>query len=1058
MPIVRFERNKPLLALGSAVGIEIEADASADVVGALADKDRKKPFPDRDIELASGSLGFPDDKPLTFKGERGAVTFGGSAGATAFAAIGVFTDPAKVRGMLKADEHVANGLGFGDAPATRLLVLRWGYDVKASAKGAMALGAGGAVTLGVEGAREGLFAVVHRFARDEGAAAVLGRAVSSWRPPALVKAAADLDPGTWLVAEVDGAIGVTLGTTLGYDFSWVRETELGALTGDIGLRLQLGLAASIGFSAKSRYCVVVARETEREVLRLALFKLAYKGVKVAGSATAKAQVTDTLLPGTADDFVKAVFGVRGEQIIQVLEPLETWAASDQPIPAALAGLTSDYLQRLLTDLTGIDASTSFAAARGKLLDLLATWNRLPARVSSLVFTLIEARVDLTSLRSIVSRAAAADQAALAQLVEAETATGAFFARPEGRLLEALAGGPLIEAITETRAFASFSAAATTLDHLLDPQGALLDVLVTLQARVARTLRLEQLETIATATDFEKLDALFRRQLSEFLGKAFDFGDLEKVRQAIVVLSTKKNEYYAKAKDALARKYTFELAAAYQRASTDTALIDVEFDFGQAQPGLAELWAGARDGVFDRLFLEPRPDVVLHAGALTHGVTRHAHVEVSLPFFTGTIDHVNTALASARVEEEGGRVIVYDVTAEDVVSTTSILPRKKTLRDSRLTIGAFLPMDAATRRLRVHSTDAMTYTYSFDQARTRMTRGDLQFQIKPLLTRFFPGAFPEGTSIDTWITDLDKTIDAIEHNGSDNFGNTLLALDLTLPGRVPAAWLSAPADAAARPYMRMSRNIQGALKALIPPDYFQDRERYAGANAKAAALMIYAAIPPSTSIGLDGTKAEISRDVEAYWDIADPRQRDAMMTHPLAIAALVEAMKDVHDMFLAAGRKSDASFYQPGELGKLLGVVQGKEGREHLLSLLQMEQDIIDAALKAGLRLAAFHQQAGASPRQAIAALEGFGAALTSAFNAKVASVYGGGALRTLGTMLFVAAARGLSDELQGIQPSGLLRLTVLKQTKAFPPRGFPKVFDVSVDDVVVDQQFVHVSR
>ena len=100
---------------------------------------------------------------------------------------------------------------------------------------------------------------------------------------------------------------------------------------------------------------------------------------------------------------------------------------------------------------------------------------------------------------------------------------------------------------------------------------------------------------------------------------------------------------------------------------------------------------------------------------------------------GTIDHVNQALASARVEEEGGRVIVYEVTAEDLVSMTSLLPRKKTFRDSRLTVGAFLPMDTATGRLRVHSTDAMTYTYSFDQARTNMKRGDLQFQVKPLVS-------------------------------------------------------------------------------------------------------------------------------------------------------------------------------------------------------------------------------------------------------------------------------------------------------------------------------------
>jgi hypothetical protein len=78
-----------------------------------------------------------------------------------------------------------------------------------------------------------------------------------------VRTASDLDPGTWLVVEVDGAIAVNLATTFGYDFSWVRETELGELKGDIGLKLQLGLAASVGFTARSRVAVVVSAARER---------------------------------------------------------------------------------------------------------------------------------------------------------------------------------------------------------------------------------------------------------------------------------------------------------------------------------------------------------------------------------------------------------------------------------------------------------------------------------------------------------------------------------------------------------------------------------------------------------------------------------------------------------------------------------------------------------------------------------------------------------------------------------------------------------------------------
>ena len=1048
MPTIPFSRNKSLLDGTSTAGIEIKTDASADLLTAIAGK---KPFPDRDIEVTKASLKFQGETDLTFNSDRGKVTFKGSA--SAFAALGVFSDPAKVRELLKADEHVASGLTFGGAAGSRLVVFRWGYDLTASAKGAMALGAGGAVTLGVEGEREGLYAVVHRFDAAEPAVTVLGRAASSWRPPALVKAASDLDPGTWLVAEVDGSLAVTLATTFGYDFSWVRETALGQLKGDIGLKLEMGLAASVGFTAKSRYCVVIARETEREVLRLSLFKLSYKGVKVAGSATAKAQFTDNLLPATANDFVKGVFGVRGEQIIKVLGPIEKWAGGTTPIPEALAGLTSDYLQKLLTDLTGIDAATTFESARGKLVGFFATWDRLPARASSLVFKLVEEQVDLTSVRKVVNAAAGADKVSLKALVDAETAKGDFFSRPEGRVLESLASGPLLTALTQSAAFDRFTAAARELDRLLDPAGGLVDVLVALQKRVDETLKLDRIEQIATETDFKTLDALFQRQISEFLGRTFDFSAVTEVRKTIKLLNEKKNEYYDKAKQALKRKYTFELAAAYERATTDTALIDAEFDFGAAKPGLDSLWADALGGKFDQLFLEPRPDVVLHTGALTHGVTRHTHVEVTLPFFKGTFDNVNNALATARVEEEGGRVIVYDMTAEDLVSTTSILLRKKTVRDSRLTIGAFLPMDAATRQLRVHSTDAMTYTYSFDQARPKMKRGDLQFQIQPLIRRFVPKAFPEGTSFDTWITDLDKTIDTIENNGSDNFGNTLLTLDLTLPSRVPAAWLSAPAEKAAVPYMRMSRNVQDALKVLIPTDYFQERKKYDGADAVAAALMVYAAIPSSTSISVDGNRVSLNRDQDVYWDINDGDQRDAMILNGATRDKLLESMLKVHDMLEAIGLKGAASFYERGQLERIRSAARG-QGLSHLRSLLQMELDIIRSAHKAGLRMAEFREKAGASPREAVNALEGFGSALTSAFNAKVSSVYGGGALRTMGTMLFVAAARGLSDELQGIQPSAMLRLIVMKKDATFPPAGFPNVVDLAAEDVVVDQQFV----
>ena len=67
----------------------------------------------------------------------------------------------------------------------------------------------------------------------------------------------------------------------------------------------------------------------------------------------------------------------------------------------------------------------------------------------------------------------------------------------------------------------------------------------------------------------------------------------------------------------------------------------------------------------------------------------------------------------------------------------------------------------------------------------------------------------------------------------------------------------------------------------------------------------------------------------------------------------------------------------------------------------MELDIIRSAHKAGLRMAEFREKAGASPREAVNALEGFGSALTSAFNASAGPGY---TMRTLALRCSNAAA------------------------------------------------------
>src|SRR6185436_1210304 len=99
----------------------------------------------------------------------------------------------------------------------------------ASASGAVALGAIGAATLEVSGKRESLFAVIRRLPADTPARLVVQSTVDSWILPRQIASIDQVEPGTWIAADVAGGISVALGAQVGYDFNWVREARLGGL-------------------------------------------------------------------------------------------------------------------------------------------------------------------------------------------------------------------------------------------------------------------------------------------------------------------------------------------------------------------------------------------------------------------------------------------------------------------------------------------------------------------------------------------------------------------------------------------------------------------------------------------------------------------------------------------------------------------------------------------------------------------------------------------------------------------------------------------------------------
>ena len=521
---LRFDRTLLFPGGQGAAGLEIPSAGDPEIIAALT---RNLPFPDRDIALGAVELKADGGRDFAF-GDSAPVSFKGSA--SAFAGLGIYRDPAAALGALRFEDSIERGLGLETGDGRRFVLLQWGYDAAAAAKGAVALGYGAKATFGVDARNEGVFAVVRRVQADMPALDALESAVLSWRLPRQIRAADDLEPGTWIIAEVDGGIGLQLGAQFGYDFNWSRETALGGLKEDIGLRLQLAVNAAVGLSASGKYAVVVARPSEARKLRLQVVKQSKKGLKFAFNAGAEVGADFSNLPPGPDDFIKAVFDVHGAQIIDDLHAIEKWTDPNTPLSGPLAGLGVDYAKKLLSEITGVE---HFDEARGRLLEFLKQWDSLPHRVSTMVYKLVEENrtEELEAVRAVSTALAKGTTAP----IESELRKVAFFSTPAGRFLEAIATDGVLPLLT-SGVPDSIRETAETATKLLDPAG-LEKTLRGLQSALLARLNLDQLDA-KTPDDWLKL------KLSHFLGPHNRFqpgysgcaeGHRQSARQARAVL-------------------------------------------------------------------------------------------------------------------------------------------------------------------------------------------------------------------------------------------------------------------------------------------------------------------------------------------------------------------------------------------------------------------------------------------------------------------------------------------------------------------------------------------
>jgi hypothetical protein len=225
---IPFKFAKSITDDGNSVGIEITSQAPKEVWSAIIGN---KPLPAIDFELAKSSVRASAGKDFALGSKR--ATFDGNAtlNANAYASLGVYGKPETVTSVLKIDGQDPIQLDLPAAGSVKFGVLRWGYEIAAAAKGAVALGGWpGSIGLSGQAKSDGMQAVVRSIDPAAPATATartaLQSVVEAFRLPSQVDGIARSSPGPGSRRST-ALLELGAKATFGWDFDWIRSVRGG---------------------------------------------------------------------------------------------------------------------------------------------------------------------------------------------------------------------------------------------------------------------------------------------------------------------------------------------------------------------------------------------------------------------------------------------------------------------------------------------------------------------------------------------------------------------------------------------------------------------------------------------------------------------------------------------------------------------------------------------------------------------------------------------------------------------------------------------------------------
>ncbi len=1049
MEVIRFSKNKELFNKNLSTGIEFSSNLEPKILKAIAKNTAV------DTLLLNGPLiigngevmATGNKKTFQFKGAKELAIQGG---AKAFLRIGIFEKVSELLKDLIEEDRLS--VNIADESDDKIFVLfSAGYEVEAGAEGKWILNSG-SIKGSLSGSLAKRMAVIKGIDPNTGLKDAIRETMSELKLPGHISSPKDIAPNTYLVTESAGSIRGGFAAQLGYDFNWLFESDLEGLQGTVGLHAKLAAQLSVGFDDSGTYALALSRGANDAYVRYQLFKQRKNGRSFALSlaSSVKGDLKD-FKDTSLDDVLKATLGVHHNQVVESFNTIREWTDAEK-LEEKVNGLTEDLLKKL------VDAvDDTVEKAREKLITILDAWDNLEDEASSTLWKLLDDKVlgsedfKLSELSREFEDIANKDKKEVQEFLKEKLQKVGYEKTAFGKLLTAiLPTDDILESITESTLFNKVQKKAGNLAGILD----LDDQIEHFHKEISAELHLDKIKKAVKTKKIEDLGPLLSAKLSELITEngQFVLDKLKEINSFIETFRKKAKIIFEKTKKALQREYGISFALGFQKQKENSALIDASFKLGAT--AIKEVFKEAVNGNYGRLLVEDHGEaILLQQATLSHSISKSKTISLSLPFMKRDFAKMNKAMTSANfIQEEDGRLVMYELEAEDTIR------RSKKL--SQLALEGFYKGKIKGEN-KILTEKSLKLSYSFKLAKQRFRTKHLEQVIEPFFRIYLPKVFDIDSntpkiSSDQWIRDMDDEIDAIEGNGKNNFGTTMLSLELRVPSEIGAAWFSAPDRA--EDYDGVSLAIQRRLRQVLPLYFFENEEVFEKTNLRDElyAILAYEALPAQDDFIVRNGR------FKRHWKWNTKK-------------GLLEALRDTETILNLArglGRVKARLFFDPdpklkklaedfdtltsAQVSDILNRAATPESpeNEHLKRLFSIEQKIIESTIKAGVLLAGFVEKTDKSPNAALKGLQEFGSLITDAFNrrSKFSIIAArGDYTRYLSTELFIAVAQELDPSLQA-DTQGFFELLVLSKDSEFDFRTYLNGEIPPAEDLIISSK------